>query len=217
VLDPTILQPTFVQRDVTSSNLAAIVREIQEASLHLSHRRYLAQHVAAPIPAAALVESVVAALNQSLAVWEMSPIATAIDRDILAKFKRLFGYSRDAEGSLIPGGAFGNLTAVLAARDSLEPRASKTGRARIALIAGAQVHYTVCRAAALLGLGTDAVFTVPLDLEFRTDVSRMPLAFAAARKPGFRKFVLTATRGSTPTRSIDDLVELNRAARKERA
>jgi hypothetical protein len=54
----------ILRRDAKPSNLASIVREIQEACLHLSHRRYVAQQVAAPIPAAALVESVVAALNQ---------------------------------------------------------------------------------------------------------------------------------------------------------
>jgi L-2,4-diaminobutyrate decarboxylase len=147
----------------------------------------------------------------------MSPVATAIDRDVLARFKRLFGYPRHAEGSLVPGGAFGNLTALLVARDSLEPRASKTGVARIALIAGAQAHHTISRAAALLGLETDAVFTVPLDPEFRTDASRIPLAFGAARRAGFRKFILIATAGSTPTGSIDDLGQLHRTARKERA
>ncbi len=207
----------ILRRHVSASNLGAVVRDIQEASLNLSHPRYLAQQVAAPIPVAALLESVVAALNQSLAVWEMSPIATAIDRDLMARFKRLFGYPPKAEGSLVPGGAFGNLTALLAARDSLVPGASRTGKARIAVVAGAQAHYSVSRAAAILGLGSNAVFTVPLDREFRTDVSRVPDAFRAARRAGFRKFILIGTAGSTPTGSIDDLVQLHCAARKERA
>src|SRR5579871_945280 len=115
-------------RDAKRIDLTTLVRRVQKNSLRLSHPRFAAQQVAAPIPAAALVESVVAALNQSLAVWEMSPIATAIDRDLMNGFKRLFGYPRTAEGSLVPGGAFANLTALLAARDALEPKASKTGK-----------------------------------------------------------------------------------------
>ena len=95
-------------------------------------------------------------MNQSLAVWEMSPIATAIDRDVMAGFKKLMGYPRAAEGSLVPGGAFANLTALLAARDALEPGASRTGKARIAIVVGAQAHYSIARAAAILGLGRDA-------------------------------------------------------------
>lgn len=194
------------------SNVRVLVRRVQQASLHLSHRRFAAQQLAAPIPAAALVESVVAALNQSLAVWEMSPIATVIDRDLMARFKRLFGYPRAAEGSLVPGGAFANLTALLAARAALEPTSSKTGSARTAIIVGAQAHYSVARAADILGLGRNSVFRVPLDPEFCTDTVRAHDAFGAARKGGFRKFILVGSSGSTPTGSLDDLVALRQVA-----
>ena len=196
----------------TKRNLTAMVRQIQKASLRLSHPRFAAQQVAAPIPAAALVESVAAALNQSLAVWEMSPIATAIDRDLMSKFKTLFDYPRTAEGSLVPGGAFANLTALLAARDALVPDASRKGGARIAIIVGAQAHYSITRAAAILGLGRDSVYRVPLNNEFCTDVAGAESAFAEARKAGFRKFVLVASSGSTPTGSFDDLAALRRIA-----
>ena len=211
------LAAQIVRKGAEKPDLAALVRKIQKASLHLSHPRFAAQQVAAPIPAAALVESVVGAMNQSLAVWEMSPIATVIDRDLMSRFKRIFGYPRGAEGSLVPGGAFANLTALLAARDALEPGASRSGKARIALIVGAQAHYSVARAAAILGLGSDAVFRVPLNLEFCTDVARTHDAFAAARKSGFRKFILIASAGSTPTGSFDDIAALRQIATKYRA
>ena len=207
----------ILKNRVGKTDLASLVRQVQKASLNLSHPRFAAQQVAAPIPAAALVESVVAALNQSLAVWEMSPIATAIDRDLLTGFKKLFGYPGTAGGSLVPGGAFSNLTALLAARDSLEPKASKSGQVRIGLIVGEQAHYSVARSAAILGMGRDAVFRVPLNAEFCTDVARTHEAFAAARKAGFRKFILIGSSGSTPTGSFDDLAALRQIATKYRA
>jgi L-2,4-diaminobutyrate decarboxylase len=211
------LAAQIIRRAGKNPDLVSLVREISEASLALSHPRYGAQQVAAPIPAAALVESVVAAMNQSLAVWEMSPIATAVDRDLMAGFKKLFGYPRAAEGSLVPGGAFANLTALLAARDALAPRASKTGQARIAIIVGAQAHYSIARAAAILGLGRDAVFKVPRDAEFCTDVEQVTHSFASARKSGFRKFILVGSSGSTPTGSFDNLEALGEIARKQGA
>ena len=198
-------------------DLAKLVRKVCATSLATSHPRYGAQQVAAPIPAAALVESVVAAMNQSLAVWEMSPIGTAVDRDLMTGFKKLFGYPRAAEGSLVPGGAFANLTALLAARDWLEPRASKNGQARIAIVVGAQAHYSIARAAAILGLGRDAVFNVPLDAEFCTDVSKCEEVFTEAQKAGFRKYILVASSGSTPTGSFDALVRLSQIAKRHGA
>ncbi len=211
------LPTQIIQRAARTPDLVRLVREVSEASLALSHPRYGAQQVAAPIPAAALVESVVAAMNQSLAVWEMSPMATAIDRDLMTGFKKLFGYPLAAEGSLVPGGAFANLTALLAARDALVPQASKRGNARIAIIVGAQAHYSIARAAGILGLGRDAVFKVSLDAEFCTDVSQVPHSFASARKSGFRKFILVGSSGSTPTGSFDSLPALAEIARKQRA
>jgi len=203
----------IIRRAKKNGDLVGLARDIGEASLALSHPRYAAQQVAAPIPAAALVESVVAAMNQSLAVWEMSPIATGIDRDLMVGFKKLFGYPKTAEGSLVPGGAFANLTALLAARDVLEPQGSKRGNARVAIIVGAQAHYSIARAAAILGLGRDAVFKVPLNAEFSTDMRMVKSTFADARKAGYEKYILVGSSGSTPTGSFDDLVALGELAR----
>src|SRR6516162_1706405 len=196
---------------------AGLASEIQRLSLRLAHPRYLAQQVAAPIPIAALIESVAAAMNQSLAVWEMSPIATAIDRQVMARFKRLFGYPHKAEGTLLPGGAFGNLTALLAAREALKSRRERIRAPRVAVIVGAQAHYSVARAAAILGMESDAVFPVPMDHEYRTDIARVAEAFVSARRAGFRKFVLVGSAGSTPTGSFDEIDALRREATREGA
>jgi len=177
----------------------------------------VAQQVAAPIPLAALLESVVAALNNSLAVWEMSPAATAIDRDLIDRFKRIFGYPARAEGTAVPGGGFANLTALLAARATLERESWNRGGARIAVLAGAHTHYSVSRAAGIIGLGTSSVFSIPVDRLYRTDTVEISAVFGKARKAGFRKFVLVGTCGSTPTGSCDDLRGLAKIAHHEDA
>jgi len=208
---------SLLRRRVTPEKISSLVEDVVEASLHLCHPRFAAQQVAAPVPAAALVESVVAALNNSLAVWEMSPAGTAIDRDLFGRFKRLFGFPPSAEGSMVTGGGFANLTALLAARAKLAPEAWEQGGGRIAVLAGAQTHYSVSRAAGILGLGSRGVFTIPLDGLYRTDASQAPGVFRAARRAGFRRFVLIATCGSTPTGSCDDLPAFARIARREAA
>ncbi len=203
----------LLRRSFGPGEIAAVVKELSAASLHLCHPRYMAQQVAAPLPAAALVESAVASLNQSLAVWRMSPAGTPLDRALTRRFQRLFGYPAGAEGSFVPGGSFANLTALLAARGALDPRAWREGGARVALLCGEQAHYSLRRAAGILGLGTDAVFPIPLDRERRTDPAAVPAAVRDARRAGYRKFVLVATSGSTPTASFDRLRALAAQAR----
>src|SRR6201998_4638474 len=207
----------LVEADRRVIGPVTLAQRVQRESLHLSHPRFIVQQVAAQIPACALVESVVAAMNQSLAVWEMSPIATAIDRDLITRFKTLFGYPTSSEGSLVPGGALANLTALLAARDTLDRDAHRTGKTRVAIIAGEQTHYSVTRAAKILGFGSDAVFQVDPDRRFRTDPIAVTSSLARAKKAGFRNFVVVGSAGSTPTGSFDDLTELRRVATVEGA
>jgi L-2,4-diaminobutyrate decarboxylase len=219
VRDPQFLSRVkrAVQGELTPQRMIPFVSEVMKSSLHLCHPRFAAQQVAAPVPVAALIESVVAALNNSVAIWEMSPSATVIDREVMNLFKRLFGFPMMAEGSSVPGGAFANLTALLAARARLEPTAWASGQGRIAILAGEQTHYSVSRAAGILGLGADSVFTIPTDVLHRTDTIRAPAVFRAARGAGFRKFILVATSGSTPTGSCDELESLARLAHREGA
>jgi L-2,4-diaminobutyrate decarboxylase len=195
------------------------MRQLAAASLHQSHPCAMAQQICAPLPLAALVESLVAALNQSIAVWEMSPAGTLVDRRVMEDFKHLLGLPASADGTLTPGGSFANLTALLAARAALAPRAWKggSGDARIAILAGAHTHYSVKRAAAILGLGADCVFPIALDAEFRADPTAIPSAARQARAAGFRKFILVATSGSTPTGSFDDIEAFHAAARRMKA
>lgn len=208
-----------LRRGVPGGDIAAAAKAITAASLHLSHRRYMAQQVAAPVPAAALVESLAAALNQSLAVVRMSPAGTMLDRALMRDFQRAFGFPATAEGTLVPGGSFANLTAFVVARAALDPAAWRGGvrPGRLAVIAGAQSHYSIARTAALLGLGTRAVFPIAVDAQQRTLAAAAPSAFAAARRAGYRRFILVATCGSTPTGGCDDLIALGAVARRYHA
>jgi L-2,4-diaminobutyrate decarboxylase len=207
----------ILRRKVTPRNVAKTVSDIAAASLHLNHPLYASHQVVAPIPIAALVESVTASLNNGVAIWDMSPAGLMIERDLIHRFKKLFGYPEGADGTSVAGGSYANLTGLLAARARLAPRAWATGNARIAILAGEQTHYSVSRAAGILGLGTDSVFKIPVDDGQRTDPAAVPAAFRAARKRGFRKFILIATCGSTSTGSHDDLEALAALARREGA
>lgn len=219
--DGPVLAPDFLKRTRAllrharggAERAPAWLRELCAASLHQSHPRAMAQQICAPVPLAALAESVVAALNQSIAVWEMSPAATLVDREVMGRFKKLLGYPDSAEGSLTPGGSFANLTALQAARAALAPEAWERGAGgKIAILAGAQTHYSVARAAGIMGMGTACVFPLPLDAAFRTDATAIPATVRRARQAGYRRFILAATSGSTPCGSFDDLEAFGRAA-----
>jgi L-2,4-diaminobutyrate decarboxylase len=59
--------------------VARLASEVLPESIALTHPMYLGHQVSAPLPAAVWSDALVSALNQSVAVREMSPVATVIE------------------------------------------------------------------------------------------------------------------------------------------
>ena len=112
-----------------------------------------------------------------------------------------------ADGLLSPGGTISNLTALTAARERALPgvRHDGCGGHRMALYCSAEAHYSVVRAAEVLGIGSRNVRALPLDGERRADPRACAKAIAADRRAGIVPVAVVATAGSTLTGAVDDL------------
>ena len=166
--------------------------------------------MAPPLPHAVLADVVVSLLNQSVAVWEMSPTGTPVERRVLAWMKELLGYPADADGTFVSGGSAANLTGLLAAREARFPAAWKRGVAgtpgldRAVVLTGAHTHYSVERAVGVMGLGSDAVVGVP-EVDFRMDVDALDRTLGELATEGRTPLAIVATAASTATGIFDDL------------
>lgn len=191
------------------TQLDELFARVIDASNHLHHRRFVGHQVTAPLPAAALADLVGALLNNGMAVFEMGPAATAMERRVLRFLADALGMPPAADGVLTSGGSLGNLTALLAARQARAGfdvwREGSAAGPPLAILAPAQTHYCIRRAAAILGLGEDGVFEVAVDERFRLRPDDLPRALSAARSAGRRVFAAVASAGSTATGSFDPL------------
>ena len=176
-------------------------RAIDESN-HLQHPRYIGHQVTAPLPEAAVCELVAALLNNSMAVYEMGPASTAMERAVIAWMARMLDYPADAEGVLTSGGSVGNLTALIAARRAKAPDEPSE---RLAVLTGEQTHYSVRRAVEIMGFGADGVVTVPVDERFRLRADALEAAQRAATERGRRVIAVVASACSTATGSFDRL------------
>jgi L-2,4-diaminobutyrate decarboxylase len=183
--------------------VARLRDEVLPDSNHLYHPRYIGHQVSAPLPAAIWTEALTAALNNSMAVWEMSPVATVLEHQVIRWLTDLAGYGPAAGGTLTTGGTEATFTALLAARAALLPDSWTNGIAEPAplLVCGEHSHYAVTRAAGALGLGLRNVRLVP-SVAHRMDPSALFAALDAADRP---VMAVVATAGSTATGSFDDL------------
>jgi len=192
--------------------LSQQVQELVEQGIHLQHPCYIGHQVGAPLPAGSLAELVTGVFNQSMAVFEMSPSATHIERQTARWLCTLLGWGKDADGVFTSGGSLGNLTALLTARNHATRGAAWEKGVRsgppLAMLVSEHAHYSVARAAGVMGLGQENVLRVPVDRQFRMDTAALPECYRAAIAQGKKVVAVVASAGTTATGSFDPLRQI---------
>jgi glutamate/tyrosine decarboxylase-like PLP-dependent enzyme len=83
------------------------------------------------------------------------------------------------------------------------------------LYASTETHNSVTKAAALLGLGREALRLIRVDADFRIDLSELKRAIAADRAEGKLPFCVVGNAGTVNTGAFDDLQALGDLCRQE--
>ena len=176
-----------------SRSIADLVARLENDVLpdcnRLMHPRAMGHQVSAPLPVAVWMESLTAALNQSAAVWEMSPVGT-IDRDtrraLAVRARRIRSRRRRHVHVRRHGGDL-RRAAGRAQADTARRLAARRRRETLrSVVCGEHAHYAVARAVGQLGLGTDHAVVVP-SRDFRMDVGGARADAPRPRRRGQRR------------------------------
>ncbi|HTE46534.1 MAG TPA: pyridoxal-dependent decarboxylase [Gemmatimonadaceae bacterium] len=188
------------------SIIARIRADVIPDCNHLHHPRYAGHQVAGPLPAAVWMESVTAAMNQSVAIFEMSPVGTVLEHRVVAWMCELAGFGKGSGGTFTSGGTEATFTALLAARGAAMPNAwnDGVGSNPPVLLCGEHAHYAVTRAGAQLGIGMRNVLPIR-SRNYKMDPGALREALEDLARDGRRVIAVVATAGSTATGSFDDL------------
>ncbi len=184
--------------------------------LHFGHQR------PAPLAATVVADFAVGALNPSVTMFEGGPYAFALERRVIRWMCELAGYSTEgdpaSDGIMVSGGSEANLTALLCARE----RAARAGGwrrdgRRQLVFTSADAHYSIARAAHVIGLGMESV--VPIAVNQRREIEPQLLATAmhAATSRGDVPIAVVATAGTTYVGAFDDLRACGEVAREHNA
>ncbi len=189
--------------------LERVERDVAAESIRLTHPMYLGHQVSAPLPAAVWTDMLASAINNSLAVREMSPAGTVLEAQVIRWMCELAGYGAGSGGTFTSGGTEATFTALLAARAAASPEAWEHGIGADPplIVCGEHAHYAVSRAAGELGLGMRQVVRIP-SRDFRMDTAELARAIDRASGGGRRIMAVVATAGSTATGSFDDLAAI---------
>src|SRR2546430_9344558 len=119
-------------------------------------------------PLAAFADLLASILNANLTVWRSAPAPVDLERLTIDWIRQILGFNARAGGLFVSGGSMANLAAIAAARQTKE---DSSGRLRI--YASRETHFSVAKAAALLGIGRTNVCQVAVAEGFKTRMAHL--------------------------------------------
>lgn len=192
-----------------SSALEALedAAQMLDVSLAQPRPRFFAFVGSSGLEIGVLGDLLAACFDVNLAVW--AGAASEVEDQAIRWVSEFIGFPA-AAGAFTSGGTISNVTALAAARERALPGSRRTGvgEARGALYCSTEAHYSVVRAAELLGLGSAWVRALPQDEGRGVVASEVAAAIDADRAAGITPVAVVATAGTTLTGAVDPIEPL---------
>jgi L-2,4-diaminobutyrate decarboxylase len=216
------LDPTSSSQDAAKP-LVDRFEELASVMLDRGHNlhdpRYIGHQVPASVPLAGLFDAIGSVTNQVMAIYEMGPWATAVERSLVDRVGQAIGFEADTFAGLVThGGTLGNMTGLLTARnvtlgDAWESGLHASGAAPV-LVAHSDSHYSISRTAGMIGIGTGNVVRVRLDQQRRMDPNHLDETLTELRRKGTPIIAVAACACATPIGAFDPLPEIAEVCRR---
>ena len=157
-------------------------------------------------PVSALGDFYASVLNQNVTAWRSAPAAVTIERAVVGWLAEAIGCQGFA-GSFTSGGSLANLMALAMARESRAP-ANEDGAHPCVVYASDEVHLSIPKAVAMLGIGRANLRLIPVHEDLRIDLDALDTAIEADHGAGRRGIAVIGSAGTIMTGAIDPLAEL---------
>jgi len=219
--------PTFV-----SDQIDFLLDKVVAQSVHISAPSFVG-HMASALPYFMLpLSRIMTALNQNLVKVETSKAFTPLERQVIGMIHHLI-YAQDdafydhwmhdrnhAIGSFCSGGTIANLTALWAARNAIfAPSDGFAGLAQeglagglqhfgyrgLAIVVSERGHYSLGKAADILGIGRRNLVAVETDAHNKVRPDALARRCDALTRDGYRVMAIVGVAGSSETGNVDPL------------
>ncbi|MBI1861199.1 MAG: aminotransferase class I/II-fold pyridoxal phosphate-dependent enzyme [Deltaproteobacteria bacterium] len=189
-----------------SLDFGGLTSEFLKQSISLQSPHYMGHQNAPALPSAAMADLIVSTLNSSSAIYEMGSASTMMEKAVISWMNRHLGFV-EGDGVFTSGGSLANLTALLCARQNATGLDvwNKGNTTKLAILSSGFSHYSVRRAAQIMGLGRDSIIEVPVDEAFRIVPSQLENALNSATRSGQKVFACVASSCNTALGTYDPI------------
>jgi glutamate/tyrosine decarboxylase-like PLP-dependent enzyme len=201
----------------TGLDAREVVRRLDEigspATVATTGGRYFGLVIGGALPATVAANWLAAAWDQNACFRWTSPIAAVLEDVSLQWLRELFELPSGVEGAFVTGASMANMAALASARHALLSRLDWDveakglyGAPELRVIVSEEVHVTVLKALALLGLGRERVIQVPTDRQGRMRIDSLPVLD--------NRTIICVQAGNVNTGDFDPAAEVCRRAKE---
>ncbi|TVR38696.1 MAG: glutamate decarboxylase [Cryomorphaceae bacterium] len=196
--------------------LLDFIRQYLHLSVKTGSKQYLNQLFGGLNLPALLGEFITSLSNTSMYTYEVAPVATLMEMEIVRKMNSFTRFTH-GDGTFLTGGSNTNLVAMITARNHLFPEGKEKGMAHLPTLTAfvsERSHFSFTKAANAIGLGTQNLKKVAVDNHGKICSRALTEAIEASLNRGEVPFFIGATCGTTEMGAFDNLAELVPVARR---
>src|SRR5579864_213202 len=167
-------------------------------------------------PVGAVADLLASVLNQNVTAWRSGPAAVTIEQTVvgwLAEAIGCFGF----HGHLTGGGSSANLMGLAMAREAKTPANEKGAGPGGVVYASEEIHMSIPKSVALLGIGRDNLRLIPTDESFRIIPLELDARIRADKAAGRTPMAVVASAGTVNTGAVDPLRKIAEIAHRHGA
>jgi len=158
-------------------------------------------------PLAAFADLLASTLNANLTAWRSAPAPVDLERLTIDWIRQILGFDSGAGGLFVSGGSMANFAALAAAR-----QAKNESSSRLRIYASSETHFSIAKAAMLLGIGRENVREVAVDESFRIRTDDLVAQITGDLKAGHIPFCVIGNAGTVNRGAVDPLAEIREIA-----
>jgi aromatic-L-amino-acid/L-tryptophan decarboxylase len=165
---------------------------------------------------AAVADLLASVLNQNVTAWRSGPAAVIIEQTVVGWLAQAIGCG-GFRGHLTGGSSSANLMGLAMARESKTPANQKGITPGGVIYASDEIHMSIPKSVALLGIGRENLRLIPTDSLFRMNTDELERQMARDAAAGRIPLAVIASAGTVNTGAVDPLPRIAAVADRHRA
>ncbi|PJC62715.1 MAG: hypothetical protein CO022_03055 [Flavobacteriales bacterium CG_4_9_14_0_2_um_filter_32_27] len=208
---------SIAEKGVSESEFLALINKYLDYSVNTNHPQFLNQLYAGFNFPAFIGEIFTALANTSMYTYEVAPVATLIETEMIQLMNSYTGY-KNGDGIFVSGGSNANLVALFSARNKIAPESRHQGydkNLKLRAFINEHAHYSFSNAANIIGIGTESLIKIKADENGQMVPEALEKEINASKQRGEMPFFVAVTCATTLLGAYDPIDEIAEICKKQ--